>query len=898
MNRLLVPRIIVLLVFAALIARLYQLQMTDTEASRFRYATEVRTTRYIPIRPMRGEVFANDGKTLLAESVPIYTVSIRPADLPPTRSRERAEVFAHLAQILGMSSTLTISPALALEQDAVLRSDLMLGLGLQNLSSGQQYTLSLPIRLSVPPARSIEAVALVEKYGGLLHFSAVSTPQRSGDLPPQLQPTLDASLARLSSVLAITGTLSISPAMALEQNQSLRADLSRLLGAQALAAAQPRISAWAVFTIAPARMVSALKLANAYTDTINLTNPIAAQVDGSDVPGYETLAVKRDIPRDVALVLRENADTLPGVVVEQDYRRFYPLSNEVKSLSHTLGYIGRIGQCELVRENAARSWIMGLLDSIGNTVDCGVIQKEIDPRQLGRPRYLSDDRIGKDGVEASYESDLRGQIGVEAVVVDAYGHPVRVPQIVQPARDGANLMLTIDVPLQRQVELILRNWIAEAERRRPLQPDRVAYKRDFDPIRSGVAIVTEVHTGRILAMASWPAYDNNVWIDASRAPELRALLNPPETEQRKVIPLLNRAIAGQYPPGSTLKQFDAVVALQNGIITPETKVRDPGKLVVEDQFVAGRTYTYVNAGSRDNGEITVSDALKVSSNIFFMSVAGGNSENVLNLKPEERTIEEGLGIPVLAEGLGWFGFGERTGVRIAGEAGGRVPTPSWKQRVLRAAWTTGDTYNAAIGQGNLEVTPLQLVNAGATVANGGILYQPQIVRAITDSSGQILQEILPQPVRRVPIDSQHFVIVREGMRRSVTEGVNIAARDECSGLQIAGKTGTAEFGPLIELPPLNGKPQAPVRQSHAWFVGFAPYDNPKIEVLVLVEGSGDMNDGSATITVPAVTQIMQAYFGVQPPLQLPRGCQAGMPPLPRYVGPGEEAVPLSSSRDE
>jgi penicillin-binding protein 2 len=123
------------------------------------------------------------------------------------------------------------------------------------------------------------------------------------------------------------------------------------------------------------------------------------------------------------------------------------------------------------------------------------------------------------------------------------------------------------------------------------------------------------------------------------------------------------------------------------------------------------------------------------------------------------------------------------------------------------------------------------------------------------------------------------------MRRSVTEGVNIAARDQCSGLQIAGKTGTAEFGPSIEIPPLNGKPRPSVRQSHSWFVGFAPYDKPQIEVLALVEGSGDLGDGSATIAVPAVTQIMQAYFNVVPPNPLPRGCQADLPPLPPRIEP-------------
>jgi penicillin-binding protein 2 len=554
-----------------------------------------------------------------------------------------------------------------------------------------------------------------------------------------------------------------------------------------------------------------------------------------------------------------------------------------------------VNECELVRQNPARSWAIGLLDSLGHAVECGLIQKEINPYQLGIPRYLSNDRIGKEGIETSYEDVLRGQMGIEQVLVDAFGRPVRAPEIRQEARDGDNLVLTIDAGLQQQVEQILRNWIEEGERRRTTQPDKFAYKRDYSPISSGVAIVIEVKTGRILAMVSWPGYDDNIWVDPTRSSELQELLNPPPDQLRelqRLAPLTNRAVVGQYPPGSTLKQFVALLALQDAIITPDTKLRDPGRLIVEDQYVQGRFYTYVNSSSRDNGMINVSDALKVSSNIFFMSIAGGNRAGVSNLKPEEQIIDRGLNIDRLANGLELFGFGQRSGVRMAGEAPGRVPTPAWKQQAMRSAWTTGDTYNAAIGQGNLEVTPLQLVVAGAAVANGGYLFRPQIVRGVQDAETGLIREVAPELVRRIDIDPQHFDVVREGMRRSVTEGLNVAARDECSGLSIAGKTGTAEFGPEIEIPAPDGKGTVLVRQSHSWFVGFAPYNDPQIEVLVLSEGTGDLNDGSATIAVPAVTQIMQAYFGVTPPNPLPRGCQQNMPPLPPRLAP-EQLIRLS-----
>ncbi|HJZ47520.1 MAG TPA: penicillin-binding transpeptidase domain-containing protein [Roseiflexaceae bacterium] len=865
MNRLILPKLAVLLILVALIGRLYQLQLVPDEADRFRDSTRAHTTRFLPMRPIRGEIFAADGKTLLAESVPIYTVSVRPADLPSRQDqpRQRAEVFAQLSQLLGISNTLTISPSQALDQDVVLRGDLAQGLGADVVAAAQLHEFSPPIVLSLAPAQREGAAALVARFRPALEFQ--TSPAGS---------------------IALSNTLVISPGTSLQSNQSLRDGLAGLVGQPALdAAGQPQVLSWATLTAPSSRALTALKLSEAYSTTLRLDNPIAERVDSIDIPGYQTLTIKSDIPRDVALVLRENASSLPGVVVEQDYRRRYPLSAEIQTLSPLLGFIGRVGECDLVRQNSARSWVGSLLDSIGHAEECGIVRKTINPDQLGIPRYLEDDRIGKDGVEASYEAELRGQLGWEGLLVDAAGQPVREPQTVQPASDGDNLVLTIDVPFQRQVEQILRNWIDISERRRLASDGRFAYKRDYKPIRSGVAIVMEVHTGRVLAMVSWPAYDNNVWGDPKRSGELAALFDTSNPENRRLTPLLNHAIALQYPPGSTLKQFDASIALQNRVITPETIVHDAGKLVVDNKFFPGHPNTYVNAASRAYGDIDVEQALLHSSNIFFMSVIGGNKDQVMNLTEEQKNIPDGLGINKFAEGLDWFGFGKPTGVRLMGELPGLVPTPAWKQKVLLQAWTTGDLYNAAIGQGNLEVTPLQLISGGVAVANSGELYRPQIVKAITDSSGKILQEIQPELINRVPVDPANFAIVRNGMRRSVTEGPNIAARDACSGLQIAGKTGTAEFGPLIELPPLDGKPRAPIRQSHSWFVGFAPYDNPQIEALALVEGSGDMNDGSATITVPAVTQIMQAYFNVTPPNPLPKGCQKDLPPLPARIDP-------------
>jgi penicillin-binding protein 2 len=308
-------------------------------------------------------------------------------------------------------------------------------------------------------------------------------------------------------------------------------------------------------------------------------------------------------------------------------------------------------------------------------------------------------------------------------------------------------------------------------------------------------------------------------------------------------------------------------------------LRDPGRLVLIERN--GSTYILPNASRADNGRINVAEAMRVSSNVFFASIAGGNDE-VTNLG-ENDTRTDGLGISRLAEGLGWFGFGALSGIGLAGEADGLVPTPTWKSLALREPWTTGNTYNTAIGQGYLAVTPLQLLNAHTAVVNGGTLFQPQLVDRIVDANGTLIEQLEPEILDQVPIDAAYLAVMRDGMRQSVTDGLNIAAHDECSGLAIAGKTGTAEFGPLIERP--DGRP---TRQSHSWFVGYAPYDNPEIAVVVLLEGTGDLNDGSATLAVPAVTQIMQAYFEVTPPEDRPRTC----PVMPQDPLPGE----ISASR--
>ncbi len=764
MPRLIVLRVALLLMVVVLIGRLYEIQIVSTDQQRFGNTPEEMTRRSLPVPPRRGEIFAADGKTLLAESVPIYNIAIVPGQLP-SRSND---------------------------------------------------------------------------------------PQRR-----------DLVLARVSQIAALTSTLTLSPTIALDTRPGLRSDLSGIVHLPVITANTP-----ITLSIAPANTLRAMSMARTYSDVLRLNNPIENQIDRQDIRRYETLVIKEDISSELALVIRENSNYLPGVLVEEGYRRRYPQSSAVPSLSHVLGYIGRVNECELVAENPASSWLTSLNDLVSHIGRCGLIPKRINPGSIGQPPYQSDDRIGKDGLEESYEAQLRGSAGTQTLLVDALGHPAAPPSTMRPVQNGKNLVLTIDMSFQAATEQIMRRWIAEGERRR--QNIKETYKHDYKPITNGVAVAIDPRDGRILAMVSFPAYDNNVWVDPARATDLQVLLSPTDPN---AAPLLDRAISGQYPAGSTLKQFVGSAALQNGIITPNTKLRDPGLIRLIER--SGAMFVLPNSlRNRDNGEITIIDALRLSSNVFFASIAGGNDQ-VINLDDKAfRT--PGLGIDQLGEGLSWFNLGRIMGVDIAGEMPGMVPTKTWKAQTLRESWTTGDTYNTAIGQGYLQVTPLQLAAAAGAVARDGTVYRPHVVDTITDANGTVLRTITPEVKSKAPVNPDYLAVIRDGMRQSVTAGLNIAARDECSGLSIAGKTGTAEFGPIVTP---DGK-----RQSHSWFVGFAPFDNPQIVVVVLLEGTGDLGDGSSTMAVPAVTEIMQAYFHMSPPVDRPRTCPPP-PPDPTPVTP-------------
>lgn len=513
---------------------------------------------------------------------------------------------------------------------------------------------------------------------------------------------------------------------------------------------------------------------------------------------YRSILIATRVPRRVAFEIEELSPTLPGVQITVEPVREYPGG---PLTAHILGYMGAIPASQ---EN-----------------------------QYLAKGYRPGQKVGVAGVEASYEDVLRGTDGEREIVVDVRGNIVRTLGERAPV-PGNNLVLTIDLDLQRKVHEILRRHL------------------ELKGARSGVVILEDVRTGAILSMVSLPTYDDN-WFARGVDPDRYAGLL-----QDMWRPLVNHAISGIYPPGSIFKLVTASAALQEGVISPRTRILTEGELWLPNKYFpddptqAQRFVCWINKYGGKHGLINVEQALEVSCDIFFYIVGGGYKEF------------PGLGNDTLAYYARQFGYGEKTGIALPGEHPGLVPTSKWKRLNYAESWTTGDTYNMAIGQGYVLVTPLQVVNATAAVANGGILYRPQLVYQVVDAQGYLVRDFTPQVIRRLPVEERYLDVVRRGMYLAVYGPRGTARTVALPGITVAGKTGTAEFAA-----DLNGDGQIDRDEegnlpTHAWFTAFAPYEDPEVAIVVFVFGGGE---GSAT-AVPIAREVLAAYFRVTPtPLQ-------------------------------
>lgn len=536
--------------------------------------------------------------------------------------------------------------------------------------------------------------------------------------------------------------------------------------------------------------------------------------------------VKRGLERPVALALDANVLDFPGMVIDETVlARHYPYNDLV---SHVVGYVGPVVTEDL----------------------------KSDP-QTGQPIYQPDDVIGRMGVEAALEEQMRGRAGTRVYLVDSQEIDRGTTQLLS-ATSGNNLELTIDIELQRAVRDALLKQMPLAEKE----------ARKTDPnalVQSAVAIVMDPRNGEILAMVSLPAYDNQVFIDGRDRQKIKNYLAD------NTQPMLNKALYETYPPGSTLKPFMAAAGLQEGTLKPGTTYNCPGAIYVPyytDENQRDEKPCWIKKNGLQHGPMNVINGIAQSCDIFFYNVGAPHQLDPTTDKylhfyeylptgPVKHDFQ-GLGIDLMDKYFKDFGFGGKTGiVDLQGEALGVVPSPNYKLSVTQSKeqpkgdpWALGDTINVTIGQGYFTCTPLQMTVATAVIANGGTFYRPHVVRKVTDDNGKVLRTADTTPMRQLSVQPDHLDIVRQGMRKVITDGT--AIRKFNLPVSLAGKTGTAEYGEAISVP---GKPLKYQRQ-HAWFTAFAPYENPEVVVAVVIVGGGE----GSTFATPVANDILKAYF--------------------------------------
>lgn len=485
---------------------------------------------------------------------------------------------------------------------------------------------------------------------------------------------------------------------------------------------------------------------------------IWAKLESLDAKSFNPVLLKERISQDESLILMEKAAEMPGVRIDKTAIREY-IDGPI--FSHVLGYEGKIEK------------------------------KEMEENQ----GYLLTDYIGKQGLEKSFEKYLRGVHGADQIEVDAIGNQKREVGVINP-KSGSDLVLGIDARLQKKIYDSLSGILENSQS------------------KTAAAVAINPQNGEILAMVSLPSYDNNIFAQKIDQAQYLKLIQDPDK------PLFNRALSGEYPPGSTIKPAIAAAALAEGVITPSTIIDGLGGALNIGSFRFGDWKVH--------GPSDVRTAIAQSNDIFFYTIGGGYG-NI-----------QGLGMGRMKKYYDLFGMGQPTGIDIAGEARGFIPDEQWKLEKLKERWFVGNSYHASIGQGYVTATPLQLANYIAAVANKGTLWKPHFVKQIKKNTGETIN-IRPEAIRKGFIAPDVMDVIREGMRQTITDGTAQSLKD--LPVAVAGKTGTAQFGSE--------------NKTHAWFTSFAPLDNPQIAMVVLVEGGGEGHSSA----VPVTKDVYQWYFG-------------------------------------
>jgi len=541
---------------------------------------------------------------------------------------------------------------------------------------------------------------------------------------------------------------------------------------------------------------------------------------------YDPVRLACNVDEDMAMIVSEKGSDWPGVEVEIEPVRDYPTGSLT---SEVIGFLGPIPEA---------------LDE--------------EYRELGF--VPNRDKIGYAGVESSLDAELRGQNGLRVVEVDVAGQELRDLEAPIDPIAGNNIELTIDSRLQAAAKAAL---IGEIQ----------WWNRYFNETRSanGVAIAMNPKTGEVLAMVSYPTFENNRMARFIPAYYYEQLSQDPNR------PLFNHAISAEHPPGSVYKLAPGVGAMNENIIPPLQSVEcpDTGRIEILEKYSPndpGTIRNFVCHSDLGHGRVNYLKALQESCNIYFYKVSGGF--------PGE--VPEGLGVDRLAEYAKALGYGQVTGIELPGESDGLVPTSAWKRINLSENWSVGDTYSAGMGQGYVLSTPIQVLVSAAIIANDGVYMQPTLVHRVLDADGNVIQPFEPRvkwditkdPMITVfnefgiPTEEKKVVedwvidLTQEGMRLVVAEGtagrvfdqVGLFLGGDDRVIQAAGKTGTAEYCDNVAQSKNLCQPGA--WPTHSWYVGYAPYEDPEIAVVAFVYNGGE----GASVAAPIVQKIMQVYF--------------------------------------
>ncbi|MGA9398095.1 MAG: penicillin-binding protein 2 [Anaerolineaceae bacterium] len=458
------------------------------------------------------------------------------------------------------------------------------------------------------------------------------------------------------------------------------------------------------------------------------------------------------------------------------------------------------------------------------------------------------DKVGYAGVEYELQEELGGKNGQRVIEVDVAGKEIR--DLVEPIdpQAGNNIRLTIDTRLQSAAKTALKSeinyWNTYLNKTLSSQ---------------GVVIAMNPKTGEILALVSYPTFENNRMARQIPAYYYQQLQADPNR------PLFNHAISGEYPPGSVYKLAASLGALNEGLITPDQLINDPGKITIINKYYPndpGKTRDYVCWDRAGHGLQDFLHGLANSCDVYFYKIGGGYETEVL----------EGVGVYRLAEYARALGYGRATGIELPGEQSGLVPDPTWKRINVAETWSTGDTYITTIGQGYVLSTPLQVLVSFATIANDGLMMKPTLVKDILGPDGEVVRSFTPTEVWDItqdmvvneivdnePTGNKKNIapwvidLIKEGLRMVITEGTAVK-EFEGFNFNAAGKTGTAEYcdnvAQSLNLCQPGNWP------AHAWFVGYAPYDDPEIVVVAFVYNG---REGS-TVAAPIVRKVLEAYF--------------------------------------